>query len=236
MKKLPVLIICVAMVWWAGSCGAQDKQGAEEGANLVEAAREALLTAPPEGTAPEPAKPVQQPQAVTAQAPAAEAPKTPGLEGVFDGGTLGYTIRFPADWIYDTPSSYQVVFSGKKDTPAYYSTVSIQNILSAKQGGRYKDVSEVADGIIGQLNQEASAVKVSEEKPFTYTTREEKKLRGLELKAEYVRQDKKFRQWVVIVPRPSGETFHIWSYTSPDDLYNTYYGNAQLMLDSWVIS
>ncbi len=236
MRKLTAVIACVAIVWCAGRCGAQDKQGIEEGANLVEAAKEAARTGQAVSAEAQPAEAAGQPQAETARAPAAEEPKTPGLEGAFDGGTLGYTIRFPADWIYDTPSSYQVVFSGKKETPAYYSTVSIQNILSAKQGGRYKDASEVADGTIGQLNQEASAVKISDEKAFIYTTKDGKKLRGLELKAEYARQDKKFRQWVVIVPRPSGETFHVWSYTSPEDLYNTYYGTAQLMLDSWVIS
>ena len=236
VRKLSALIVCVAVVWCAGSCAAQDKQGTEEGADLVEAAREAVLAARPVSAVPRPAEPAGQPQAETAQAPVAEEQKATGLEGAFDGGALGYTIRFPADWIYDTPSSYQVVFSGKKDSPAYYSTVSIQNILSAKQGGRYKDASEVADGTIGQLNQEASAVKISDEKAFIYMTKDGKKLRGLELKAEYARQDKKFRQWVVVVPRPSGETFHVWSYTSPDDLYNTYYGTAQLMLDSWVIS
>jgi hypothetical protein len=253
MKKLIPILICIGMAACARTGVAQDEKGSidteqarrapdvaakpadEELLNLVEAAKEAArpVTAAPQPAAAETAQPAA---GAAPQAPAAVEEKPPALAGSYDGSALGYMIRFPADWVYDTPSGYQVVFSGKQGSPAYYAMVTIQNLLSAKQGGRYKDVSEVSDGVIGQLNQEASAVKIHDEKQFVYTMKDGAQLRGMEFKADYARQDKKFRQWVIIIPRPSGETFYVWSYTAPDDLYDTYYGTVQLMLDSWVIS
>jgi hypothetical protein len=232
VRKILIAITCVAMILAARACNAQDKDSrpvTEEGASLVEAAKEA-------------AKPVVQPAAeMPAEAPAAQpAPEQPAaaaaLAGVYDGSALGYMIRYPAEWIYETPASHEVVFSGKKDTDAYYTTVSVQNVLSAKQGGKYNDATEVIDGMVGQLNAAAQEVKVHDQKAFDYKTNDGRELKGIELKADYARQGKKFRQWIIVVPRSPGDAFHIWSYTAPDDLYDTYYGTAQLMLDSWVIS
>lgn len=254
MNRLSMILLCGSVILCgAAACAQEDEKGSidtgqivrttdavkkpadEESLHLIEAAKEAAL---PVAEAPQPAAVGPAQPAAEGGAPAAEAGegKPPALAGSYDGSALGYMVRFPAEWVYETPSANQVIFSGRQDSPAYYTTISIQNLLSAKQGGRYKDVSEVADGVIGQLNQEASGVKVRDEKPFTYTMKSGGQLKGVEFKVDYARTDKKFRQWVIILPRPTGEAFHLWSYTAPDDLYDTYDGTAQLMLDSWEIS
>ena len=56
------------------------------------------------------------------------------LENLFYEQRFGY----PGDWIYTKPREFSVVFSGQEGTPAYRSTVAIENILSAKGGANTK--------------------------------------------------------------------------------------------------
>lgn len=230
MKKMLPIIVCILALTAAGVAAAQGDTEAGETASLVEAAKEAARD-----TALEQAAAAGAVQAATDEAAVVEATDAPGLAAAFDASTLGYMIRYPGDWMYDTPTNYQVVFSGKEGTDAYYATISIQNVLSARDGGKYRDPSEVADGVIGQLNMGATDVTIYDDRPFVYTAKDGSKLKGVEMKVEYTREGRKFRQWIVIVPRSAGEAFHIWSYTSPEDRYNEYARTAQLMLDSWEI-
>ena len=231
MKKIvPVIAYMLIAVVAAGSSAARDTKEAGETASLVEAAKEAARD-----TALKQAAAASDAQAAAGYAVTVEAIEASGLAAAFDASTLGYMIRYPGDWMYDAPTSYQVVFSGKEGSDAYYATISIQNVLSARDGGKYRDPSEVADGVIGQLNMGASDVTIYDDRPFVYSAKDGSTLKGVEMKVEYTREGRKFRQWIVIVPRPAGEAFHIWSYTSPEDRYNGYARTAQLMLDSWEI-
>lgn len=164
----------------------------------------------------------------------AETP-IPASWKVFQEKGFGYSIRYPADWIYTKSSSFTVVFSGKEGTDAYYSTMSIQNIASTKIGGKYENIDSVIDNLKVQFGTSSQNVRIYDEKVFIYTTMDGIRLSGKEFKAEYTRQGGDFRQWVIVVPRSAGDIFHIWLYTSPVNQYNTYLKTAEVMLRSWEI-
>ncbi|MCM8760924.1 MAG: hypothetical protein NC938_06665 [Candidatus Omnitrophica bacterium] len=244
--RVVVFLICLMILLGQGSFCSQNENEAkealeginsldaaykitdEEAFKLVEAARSASPKTAVESYA--------ESEKTTKVATETEVEDALPLASVFDASTLGYMICYPGDWVYETPTSHQIVFSGKEGTEAYYSTVSIQNILSAKEGGKYESVAEVADDVVEQLKTGASEMNIYDEKPFSYNMKDGHVLKGLEFKMEYVRQSRKFRQWLIILQRPSGEAFHIWSYTSPEDRYNTYYDIARKMLESWDIN
>ncbi|MBI2252101.1 MAG: hypothetical protein HYU63_05085 [Armatimonadetes bacterium] len=154
---------------------------------------------------------------------------------VFRDKGLGYQIGYSVDWIYEKPSNYQIVFSGKKDTPAYYSTVSIQNIASKKTGGKYESISPLINVLKNQFKTSAKNTKIYNEKTFIYTMKNGIKLTGREFIIEYTRQGENFKQWEIVVPRVGEEIFYVWAYTSPVDQYNTWFNIAKEMLNLWVI-
>jgi hypothetical protein len=163
---------------------------------------------------------------------AAETGKVLGK--VFQEKGFGYTIEYPAGWIYTTQSAHTVIFSGKKETEAYYSTVSIHNLLSTKhKEGQYKDIDAIIEEYQKQLKT-AQDAKIYHPEPFVYK-KDGVKLTGKQFMAEYTLQRERYKQWMIIILRNDGEVFHVWIYVSPVKRYETYLGIAKAMLDSWVI-
>ena len=175
------------------------------------------------------------PEAQPAVAPVSAEPEKVTLPNIFEREGLGYTIGYPADWVYEEPTQYQIVFSGKKGTSAYYSTVSVQNIASKKLDGKHDSIASVKTSLIDQLNASAIDVRVSDEKLFTYEKEGTPKLTGAELVAEYTNNKTRFKQWIVIVERVGKEIYHVWSYTSPIEQYDAYLPSARDILESWII-
>jgi hypothetical protein len=156
------------------------------------------------------------------------------LGKVFKEKGFGYTIEYPADWIYTTQSAHTVIFSGKKETEAYYSTVSIQNLLSTKhKEGQYKDVDAIIEEYEKQLKT-AQDARIYHPEPFVYK-KDVVTLTGKQFMAEYTLRGERYKQWMIIILRNDGEVFHTWFYISPVKRYDTYLGIAKAMLDSWVI-
>jgi hypothetical protein len=163
---------------------------------------------------------------------AAETGKVLGK--VFQEKGFGYTIEYPAGWIYTTQSAHTVIFSGKKETEAYYSTVSIHDLLSTKhKEGQYKDIDVIIEEYEKQLKT-AQDAKIYHPEPFVYK-KDGVKLTGKQFMAEYTLQRERYKQWMIIILRNDGEVFHVWIYVSPVKRYETYLGIAKAMLDSWVI-
>jgi hypothetical protein len=159
---------------------------------------------------------------------------TKKLENIFQEKGFGYTIRYPADWVYAKSSPYIVIFSGQEGTDAFYSTISIQNIASKKRGGKYENIDSFVADLKNQLITSAKNTKIYKEKPLAYE-KNWVKLTGKEFVAEYIRQGEHFKQWVIVIKRDSGEIFYAWIYTAPENLYNSYLPVAEAMLDSWTI-
>jgi hypothetical protein len=156
------------------------------------------------------------------------------LENIFQEKGFGYTIHYPADWVYAKSSPYTVLFSGQEGTDAFYSTISIQNVASKKRGGKYEDIDSFVTDLKNQLMTGAKNTKIYNEKPLAYE-KNWVKLTGKEFIAEYIRQGEHFKQRVIVIKRDTGEIFYAWFYTAPENLYNSFLPVAEAMLDSWTI-
>jgi hypothetical protein len=160
----------------------------------------------------------------------AQAAKEKALPNIFKEAGSGFTMGYPGDWSYQSRSPHTVIFSGKKGPEAGV-TVGMQNLSSTKvQEGRYKDVQAVIAELENQLRV-GKDVKVFSEKPFKYA-KGGVTLQGKEFTAEYTYKNQRFRQWVIVIPRPDGTVFHNWFFLAPANSYHTYLGTAQAMLNS----
>lgn len=83
------------------------------------------------------------------------------LSNVFDYKDGRYSIKYPADWEYvqQKNGNGAVVFSGKKDTPAFYSTVNIQVVLTKKTGGKFSNVNELMSSLMRDAAKQAKDIK-----------------------------------------------------------------------------
>lgn len=152
---------------------------------------------------------------------------------IFQEDSLGYSIQYPYDWVYSKDDPMTIVFSGASGTRAWYSTVSIQNILSAKLKGKYKDLDELAEDLKGQFKTGAKNVAFSGMENFSYN--KNFILSGKQFTAEYTDQGTRFKQWLILIARPEGGIFYAWFYTSRIEQYNEFLPAAKAMLGSWTI-
>jgi hypothetical protein len=159
---------------------------------------------------------------------------TVALANTFQKAGFGYTIRYPADWEYETPKSGQVVIGGKQGTGAYDAYVAIQNVASTKAGGTVASVDAVLDSFKNPIRSADANARFYGEKAFVYTMQDGTKLNGKEITMEYVSQGQKFKTWRIAIPR--GNSFHAWLYEAPLAIYDTYLPLAQGMLESWNIT
>ncbi|OPY71536.1 MAG: hypothetical protein A4E63_01492 [Syntrophorhabdus sp. PtaU1.Bin050] len=156
------------------------------------------------------------------------------LDKVYQEQGAGYSIRYPGDWIHYVQAGHTVVFIGKKEGDSHLPTVTIKNVFSTKvEGGIYKDVDAVIQDFESQL-------KTTKEPniygPMTFFYKKNNLvLEGKQIVSEYVWKGEKYRQWVIVVPHSGGQVFHVWSYTSPANRYESYRAVAKAMLDSWTI-
>lgn len=147
------------------------------------------------------------------------------LENLFYEQSFGYSIGYPGDWTYTKPREYSIVFSGQEGTPAYHSTVAIENIVSAKAGGTYESIKAVVDDYKCKLVTSAEDVCIhTSEYPA-----------GDGFVAEFTYQGVTLRQWRVVIVRSNENIFHTWAYASPIEQYDTYLPIARAMLDSWML-
>jgi hypothetical protein len=166
---------------------------------------------------------------VCAQGPKEKAPPVK----LFQEKSAGYTLEYPADWAYESPDKGTFVFSGPSGTRAFYSTVSFQNLLSDKSGGKYRDVDSVVSDLISQFATAAGSKRPGIS-PYVYS-KGGTRLAGKEFVVEYVKEGTRFKQWVIVLPTSSGRILRTWFYTSPEAQYDEFLNTAKAILNSWTI-
>ena len=153
---------------------------------------------------------------------------------IFQEKGFGYSIQYPADWIYNKQAAHILLFSRKEGIDKYVPIIGIQNLLSTKvKEGKYQNISAVIEDFQNQLKITKHA-KVFPAEPFIYS-RNDLKLAGQQFLAEYNYDGKNSKQWLIVLPRASGDIFYVFIYSAPIEQYDKYYGAAQAMLDSWII-
>lgn len=162
------------------------------------------------------------------------SPAGPELSNVFEDAGLGYSIRYPGDWVYTKSKPYIVIFSGREGTPAYYATVTIQNLASTLSGGNFNTVDDVIAHFRKQLESGARDASMSTPEPFSVQA-DGKTMSGKVYTVTYTRQNARFKQRMVIFARFDMQLFYAFIYTASVADYDTYYPIARAMLESWNI-
>jgi len=159
--------------------------------------------------------------------------QTVTLEKEFRDDSLGYTLSYPSDWIYQRPSEYTVVFSGQHGTAAYHATVTIQNVASTRIGGIFGDVISVVNDYKCQLVSGLEEICFYDQKTWRWRLEDGRELQGIGFTAEYPFQGDAFKTSQVIFPHPNGNIFCSWAYSAPVEDYDTYADIVNAMFDSW---
>ena len=168
------------------------------------------------------------------QAPSATADAN-AMTNTYDNQESRYTMKYPASWEYEKSGDGTVIFSGRRGTPDYFSTVNIQTVLTKKSGGDFSTIKQFMSDIKHQAVSESPGVKFLESGTVDIAERDGSKDHGEFTVFTYKYKGKEFKQWQVVVLRADGQVFYAWAYTSPIEQYPKNQAVAKAMLESWTI-
>jgi len=158
------------------------------------------------------------------------------LENSYQEASGEYTIKYPANWIFEDARENTVVFSGEKETETYQTIIKVQKYTRPED----LDMPESMDKLLNSLQRstlfQSEKAKFDDEKIYIYQSTG-LELEGKELMVEFISKDgKHFKERMIIVPDPDGNSLYYWGYNAPLDLYDNYLNIAESMLDSWQIT
>lgn len=153
---------------------------------------------------------------------------------VFNKQGYGYSIQYPEEWTQSVPSRMTAMFSGKEGDAAYSAIVSVQNVAppGASTSGDAADLA--LSGLMGSLQQSVQKLRYINERPWEYD-RAGHRLPGREVVVAYTHAGQEFIKRIIVIPRPYQNLAHIWSYTAPVSIFETFAETADRMLQSWEI-
>lgn len=156
------------------------------------------------------------------------------LSKVFEDKNNKFSIKYLDDWEYEQPEKGIVIFSGKKGTAAYYSTVNIQTILAKKAGGKHSDVNQFLEAFKKQIAEQSSDSKILAQGRVELP-KNPKRFHGEYILFTYNLKNEAFKQLQIVIFRDDESAFYTWAYTSPVKQYNTYLPIAKAMYESWSV-
>jgi hypothetical protein len=154
------------------------------------------------------------------------------LANLFYEKWAGYQIRYPSGWAIDRPDRVTVLFAGPKNTDDYYTTVTVQNVASAKYGGTHQNVGSLVANLKEQFRKSDPNARFFGEKTFAFTSEEGTPVNAITFSVTYMLKGEKFQQWAVVIPRASDLVYHVFFYTSPARLYERNIKTAYNMLQT----
>ncbi len=154
------------------------------------------------------------------------------LTNLFYEKWAGYQVRYPSGWVIDRPDKVTVLFAGPKGTDDYYTTVTVQNVASAKYGGTHQNVGSLVSDLKEQFRKSDPNTRFFSEKTFAFTSEDATPVNAITFSVTYALQGEKFQQWAVIIPRASDLVYHVFFYTSPVKLYERNARTAYDMLQT----
>jgi hypothetical protein len=183
------------------------------------------------------------PWALQAAAPPAGEPSLPAagspfkalpLKQRFAPPNFGYSLLYPEDWQALEPAPFSVVIGGPPGTPAFHTTVSIQNVRIKDKLDPQEAAAKELNALEARLIDGTIEASVAAKRPFLYV-RGGLKLGGYQMVTAFVRKGDSFKQWTIILPRPKGNILHVWTFTAPEDEFDASLPTARAILDSWTI-
>lgn len=146
-----------------------------------------------------------------------------------------YTIMYPDNWYFDQADKASVMFSGKKGSPSYYATVTIQMLPMKKAGGMYASVKDIVKDLKDQIGEKTTNVKYLEQGNVGLP-KNPKEYIGEYFVVTYTYKGESMKKMQYIIIKPDGSAAFSWGYTTPADLYDADLPVAKMMFDSWQIN
>jgi hypothetical protein len=156
------------------------------------------------------------------------------LSNIYEDKSHSYSIRYPADWVYEKVSKHEILFSGKKGTPSYYATVTIQVLSTKAEGGSYVSVTEA----INDLKQQIKSLdkgKVLDEGPVKFSQEGETPISGQYVVYSYDYKGQPVQKTQFVIPSIDGKSFYSWVYTADPELFKEDLPIAKAMFASWTL-
>jgi hypothetical protein len=161
------------------------------------------------------------------------------LANIFQEPGFGYTIRYPADWTYETHETsrnVKVIFNSQKgvDTAG---TLAIQNIAPPQSSGADAGTNAIMNSYIDAIKAEDANARISTWETFTFPDTEGQQLTGKLCGIEYTYEGQKYRQLLAVFPRNvGGDAFHVLSYDALADIFDTNLPTVQAMSSSFTLT
>ncbi|MCW8408836.1 DUF4864 domain-containing protein [Legionella sp. PATHC035] len=145
-----------------------------------------------------------------------------------------YTLKYPSTWEYIKAGKGTVVFRGKKDTPSYHTTITIQTLLTKKNKGQYSTIQELKDDLKSQIFANTTEPKLLAQGEMELP-QNPKRFHGEYLIFTYKYKNNEYKQMYVIILRDDELAFYTWSYASLIKQYDADLPIAKGMYESWTI-
>jgi hypothetical protein len=145
-----------------------------------------------------------------------------------------YSIQYPDTWYHESDNKYSLIFSGKKGSPDYISTVTVQVIPMQKLGGIYTSAQDVVDDLKGQIKADAKNAKFEKDGEAELATNP-KQFKGLYFIVSYMYKDIPMRKMQFIIISPDKKYAYSWGYTTTKERYGEDLPIAKAMYESWDI-
>jgi len=149
----------------------------------------------------------------------------------FQDSSQGYAISYPADWVINGPDDYTTVFSGRAGSEAAYVAVSIRNVSASGAPSLPDSVKKLLQEI--RTRMAYSDIDIHHERPVPVSVgRKGDEVHGMQMVSTFRRGDIRYRQWNIVIPRPSGGVLHVWTYAASLDLFQRFQKVAETMAGS----
>lgn len=152
----------------------------------------------------------------------------------FSEPAFGFSVAYPADWDVSREGPFTATFSGREGSEAYYTTVSFQNVSPEDATDPVAAAETAFDDWRDRIAGGATDLTYIGEQEYPYD-RGGVRLVGQEFLVTYGWDGQRFSKWVIVLPNPAQPVAHVFAYTAPESLFQTYRPVAEAILRSWTI-
>ncbi len=138
----------------------------------------------------------------------------------FADKNLGLQFGYPGDWSLSTSGGAVQVITADQT-----GQVNFQNALPASRGGKYGSVDDACRQLQEKLRSRTANCRISNQKTVSFGG-----CNGVAFNSEFELQGKQFKQHMVVLSRPDGSVFHVYSYLAPVAAYDVNLAGADGIL------
>lgn len=153
---------------------------------------------------------------------------------VLENSNNKYSVNYPVDWEAIKTGKGTYVFRGKKDTPSYGASISIQTLLTKKNKGKYATIQEIKDDLKSQIFKSTTHAQIVNEGEIELP-QNPKQYKGEYIIFTYQYKNKEMKQMYVFFLRTDQLAFYTWTYAAPLKQYDANLPITKSMYESWTI-